>query len=215
MQSLEVLIVAVLLLIAGVAFCFGGYKWFMILLPMLAFVGGFVIGSQAVSGAYGHSILAALVILVAGLIVGLIFAVLVYLFFNLAIILLGASLGYALSSAATVYLGIENGMITNILGLIIGSIAAILALRFNLPKYFIIAFTALIGSDQLISGALILLGFTPVSDPPTGMLGLYITRYPGLIAVWLILAVAGAAVQLHRSKLYELDLQAGAKSTRG
>ena len=71
MLSLESLIVAALLLIIGIAFCFGGYRWFMILLPVFAFLVGFIVGAAMVFGVYGESILSLIVIVVAGLITGL------------------------------------------------------------------------------------------------------------------------------------------------
>ena len=198
MLSLEALIVAVLLLAISVAFCFGGYKWFMILLPILAFLDGFFIGVKGVYGVYGFSILAILVIIVAGLIVGLILATVAYLFFSLAIILLGASFGYTVGLAAAAYLGIGMDMNISILGLIIGAIAGFFAFRFNLPKYFIIFFTALLGSEFFLLGTLILFGFKSVGNIQMGMPGSYISQFKGLILFWLILAIAGILTQLHR-----------------
>jgi hypothetical protein len=215
MLTPETLIVAVLLLIIGVAFCFGGYKWFMILLPILGFLVGFIIGAAAVSSVYGESILSLMVIAVAGLITGLILAVLVYMFFNLAIILLGASLGFTLGSGIASYLGFEAGFIPVIAGLIVAVIVGFLAFRMNLPKYIIIALTALIGSEALLSGALLLIGFVSLDDLEQGLLGSIMSYSAVGSFIWLALAVVGAAVQLHRAKLYELDIEPEAKKIEG
>jgi len=215
MLSLQVLIVAAFLLVLGTALCFGGYKWFMILLPFLAFLEGFLIGANAAYGVYGKSILSIVVIIVAGLIVGLILAVLAYLFFNLAIILLGAFFGFTLGSGIVAYLGIDAGLIPIVVGLIIGGLVAFLVIRLNLPKYIIICLTALIGSEALIACALILAGILPLGGLKIGVLGPILYGSPWLIAVWLILAGAGAVLQLRKAKFYELDLQAGAKSAKG
>jgi hypothetical protein len=215
MLPLETLIVAVLLLIIGIAFCFGGYKWFMILLPVLGFLVGFIIGAAAVSSVYGESILSLMVIAVAGLIIGLILAVLVYMFFNLAIILLGASLGFTLGSGIASYLGFEAGFIPVIAGLIVAVIVGFLAFRMNLPKYIIIALTALIGSEALLSGALLLMGFISLDNLEQGLLGSIMSYSAVLSFIWLALAIVGAAVQLHRAKLYELDIEPGAKKIEG
>jgi len=215
MVSLETLIIAVLLLIIGIAFCFGGYKWFMILLPIWAFLVGFVIGAAAVSGVYGESILSLIVIVVAGLITGLLLAVLVYMFFNLAIILLGASLGFTLGSGIAYYLGFETGFIPVMAGLIVAVVVGFLAFRLNLPKYIIIALTALMGSEALLSGALLLVGFISLNDLAQGLLGSIMSHSTVWSFIWLVLALVGAAVQLHRAKLYELDLEPGAKKAGG
>lgn len=215
MLSPETLIVAVFLLIIGVAFCFGGYKWFMILLPVLGFLVGFIIGAAAVSGVYGESILSLIVIAVAGLITGLLLAVLVYMFFNLAIILLGASLGFTLGAGIASYLGFETGFIPVMAGLIVAVIVGFLAFRMNLPKYVIIALTALIGSEALLSGALLLVGFISLDELDQGLLGSILSHSTVWSVIWLALAVVGAAVQLHRAKLYELDIEPGAKKAGG
>ncbi len=214
MLSLESLIVAALLLVIGIAFCFGGYKWFMILLPVLAFLVGFIIGATAVSGVYGESILSLIVIVVAGLITGLLLSVLVYMFFNLAIILLGAFLGYTLSSGIAIYIGFETGFIPAIAGVIAAAIVGFLAFRLNLPKYVIIALTALIGGEAILSGVLLLANFISLKDLELGLLGSALSYSAAWSFVWLVLAIIGAAVQLHRSRSYELDLEPGARGGR-
>jgi Domain of unknown function (DUF4203) len=216
MVSLEALVIAAFLLILGIAFCFGGYKWFMILLPVLAFLVGSIIGAVAVSGVYGDSILSLIVIVVAGLIVGLSLAVLAYLFFNLGVILLGAAVGYTIGSGLAYYLGFVAGPISFVAGLIAAAVVAFLAFRLNLPKYIIIALTALIGSEAILSGILLLIGFITPSDLQLGLLGSMLSHSVAWTFVWLVLAAAGAAIQLHRAKLYELDLEASrAKGLRG
>ncbi len=217
MVSLEAMIIAIFLLVLGIAFCFGGYKWFMILLPVLAFLVGFSIGAIAVSGVYGDSILSMIVIVVAGLIVGLLLAVLVYLFFNLAIILLGAAAGYTIGSGLAFYLGFQSGPISIIAGIIVAVIVTFLAFRLNLPKYIIIALTAIMGSEAIISGILLSIGLITPSELRVGLLGSMLSHSVAWTFVWLVLAAAGAAIQLHRAKLYELDLEAGraAKLSRG
>jgi hypothetical protein len=92
---------------------------------------------------------------------------------------------------------------------------AFLVIRLNLPKYIIICLTALIGSEALIACALILAGILPLGGLKIGVLGPILYGSPWLIAVWLILAGAGAVLQLRKAKFYELDLQAGAKSAKG
>ncbi len=207
MAALEALVVAALLLIIGVVFCFGGYKWIMILFPVWAFLVGFIIGAAAVSGVYGQSILSLFVIVVAGFITGLSLAVIAYMFFNLAIILLGASLGFTLGTGLACYIGFKPGFILITAGIIVAVTVGFLAFHLNLPKYIIIAFTALIGSEALLSGALLLVDFISLKDLELGLLGSILSYSPGWSIIWLVLAMAGAAVQLHMAKLYELDLK--------
>ncbi|MDM7913320.1 MAG: hypothetical protein QUS09_09505, partial [Methanotrichaceae archaeon] len=139
----------------------------------------------------------------------------VYMFFNLAIILLGASLGFTLGAGIAYYLGFETGFIPVMAGLIVAVIVGFLAFRMNLPKYVIIALTALIGSEALLSGALLLVGFISLDDLDLGLLGSIMSHSTVWSVIWLALAVVGAAVQLHRAKLYELDIEPKAKRAGG
>jgi hypothetical protein len=103
-----------------------------------------------------------------------------------------------------------------VVGLIAAAIVAFLAFRLNLPKYIIIALTALIGSEAILSGILLSIGFITPSDLQLGLLGSMLSHSVAWTFVWLVLAAAGAAIQLHRAKLYELDLEASrAKVLRG
>lgn len=214
MTTLETLVVAVLLLLIGTAFCFYGYRWFMILLPVWGFLVGFVIGGAVVFGVYGQSILSPIVIIVAGLITGLILAVLAYMFFNLAIILLGATLGYTLGfilgSGLALSMGFNAGFISVLTGLIAAAVVGFMAFRLNLPKYIIIALTALIGSEALLASSLLLMGSIPLNGLLQGQLWPNPSHSATWSFIWLILAAMGVAVQLHKVKCYELDLECNA-----
>ncbi|MCJ7444252.1 MAG: DUF4203 domain-containing protein [Methanotrichaceae archaeon] len=210
-MALETLFVAALLLIFGIALSLQGYKWFKILLPILAFAVGFTAGSNAVSNVYGVSIFSSLVIAVAGLILGLLLAVIVYLSFNLAIILLGALFGYTIGSAIASFLGFETGLIQIVAGLILAIIAVIIVVRLNLPKYLVIALTSLIGTEAILGGLLLLTGSISVNDLKLGSWESILSQFHILAIVWLILAAGAALIQLRRAKHYELDLSSCAR----
>src|SRR5215204_2217083 len=97
-MTLEGLIVGLFAILIGAAFCFAGFKWFLILLPIWGFLAGFVFGSNLVFHIFGadHGFFESALAIVVGLIAGVAFAVLSYLYYYFAVILLGASLGYLL-----------------------------------------------------------------------------------------------------------------------
>jgi hypothetical protein len=209
--ALETLFVAALLLIFGIALSLQGYKWFMILLPILAFAVGFTAGFNAVSYVYGVSIFSSLVIAVAGLILGLLLAVIVYLSFNLAVILLGGLFGYTLGSAIASFLGFEPGFVQIIAGLIVAIIAVVIAVRLNLPKYLVIVLTSLLGTEAILVGLLLLMGSTSVNDLKLGSWESILLQFHILAIIWLILAAGAALIQLRKARNYELDLTPSAK----
>jgi hypothetical protein len=209
--ALETLFVVAFLLIFGIALSLQGYKWFMILLPILAFAVGFTAGSNAVSNVYGVSIFSSLVIAVAGLILGLLFAVIVYLSFNLAVVLLGGLFGYTLGSAIASFLGFEPGLVQIVAGLIVAIIAVIIAVRRNLPKYLVIVLTSLLGTEAILGSLLLLQGSISIDALKLGSWGSILSQFHVLAIIWLILAAGAALMQLRKARNYELDLTPSAR----
>jgi hypothetical protein len=210
-MALESILVAFVTILIGAAFCFGGFKWFMILLPVWGFITGFSMGAYGVSSIFGESLLSMAVIIVAGAIIGLIFAVIAYLFFPVAIILMGASLGYFVGWTVIVSLGFEPGLIPALVGLVVAIVVALLAIRFHLPKFVIIVSTSLLGSIAIIIGIMLLIGDVSLQGGLQGGLQ-ELARYlieasTAWSILWIALGAVGFIVQLHRAKAYEMDSQ--------
>jgi len=201
----ETILVALLALTIGAAFCFGGYKWFMILLPIWGFIFGFALGTDLVSGVYGQSIFSLLVIIVAGIIVGLMIAIAAYLFFDFAVIILSATVGYSLGAGLAIGIGLGSWQVPAFVGILLAATAALLAIRLHLPKYIIIVFATLLGSSAIINGLLILAGMESLGALRHGVFE-PITSHPAGFVLNLVLAGAGLLIQLRNSGDFELDL---------
>ena len=200
---------ALLALAIGTVFCFGGFRWFRVLLPLFGFMTGFVIGASSLLALHGQSILAIIVIVAAGSVVGLLVAVAAYLFFSWGVILLGAALGYLLGSGIAASAGSESGLITLLSGASTAVIAVIVAVRLNLPMYAVIVLTAALGSGAIVTGALLLVGRIPPESLQYALLQSalveQIFNQSGMWGVgWILLAAIGVAVQLKRSMNSEL-----------
>ncbi len=206
-MALETILVACAIILIGAAFCFGGFKWFMILLPVWGFITGFSLGAYGVSSIFGEGILAMPVIIVAGAIIGLIFAVIAYLFFPVAIILMGASLGYFVGWTVIVSLGFEPGLIPALFGLIAAIVVALLAIRFHLPKLVIIVSTSLLGSIAIIIGIMLLIGDISLQGGLQELARYLMEASTAWRILWIALGAVGFVVQLHRAKAYEMDSQ--------
>jgi hypothetical protein len=196
---------ALLALAIGIVFCFGGCRWFRVLLPLFGFVTGFIIGASSLLAFYSQSILAIIVIVAAGSVVGLLVAAATYLFFSWAIILLGAALGYLLGSGIAASAGSESGLITILSGALGAVISGIVAIKLDLPKYAVIVLTAALGSGAIVAGALLLMGQIPSQSLQYALLQRSIVEQIldqssiwGII--WILLAAIGVAVQLKSSK---------------
>jgi len=147
-MGLELLCATVIALLFGALVAFGGYRLFLVLLPIWGFIFGFVLGGQTIQALLGTSLFADATALVVGFVVGIVFAILSYLFYLAAVAIIAFSLGYG------VLVGLWTMIIPNprfefivwLVAVIVGVIVAVATLRFNVQKYVIIVGTALAGA---------------------------------------------------------------------
>ena len=88
-MSIEGFLLGAIALAVGAGFAFYGFKFFLVLLPLWAFVAGFAAGAQAMWVLFGEGFLATVIGWVIGFITGAVFAVISYLFYWAAVVLLG------------------------------------------------------------------------------------------------------------------------------
>ena len=96
---LSILFVSLFALILGLAFCFAGYRVFLVMLPIWGFFAGFWLGAEATTLLFGVGLLATTTSWVIGFVVGLLGAVLSYLFFIIGVALVAGGFGWALGGA--------------------------------------------------------------------------------------------------------------------
>jgi hypothetical protein len=206
MVFFETLFVGLLALLLGAAFCFIGYRFFRILIPIWGFFAGFFFGAQGVVSLFGGGFLATVTSWVIGLVVGLIFAALAYFFYYAAVVILGGSVGYWIGTGLIAAIGLsQQGFIAVIVGLVVGVALAILIIVLNLPKILIIVFSALGGSGTILAGILLLLNRIPLAYLGYGSVYAIIRNSWFWLIVWLVLAGAGMVVQWRSSQQYTLE----------
>jgi Domain of unknown function (DUF4203) len=142
----------------GLTLCFAGYRLARIIIPLWGFFAGFTIGAAGVSDALNSGFIGTTMGIFVGLVVGLVFALFSYFFFSLAIVLLSATLGYWLGTSMVLFLGIDKGFLSAAVGIMLGAIAAIVALVINAPKYYLIFVSGIGGAVVTFSGFLLLFG---------------------------------------------------------
>lgn len=202
MMTFELICITLIALLFGTIIAFGGYRWFIVLLPLLAFFFGFGLGAQAVHALIGDAFLGTVIGWIVGFVVALIFAVLSYLFYAFAVALIGASLGYGLGYALMSWIGFDGALIPFIVGVVLAVIVAFVTLRYNLAKYVIIIATAVAGSAMAI-GTLAAgvegVELARLSGNPLGVLF-------GDNIIWgilfVLMALAGIFVQLQASRAW-------------
>ena len=210
--TIQGLLVGLVALAIGLAFCFYGFKLVLILLPIWGFFAGFLIGANLVSSILGGAdagFLATVTGWVVGFILGLVFAVLSYLYYWVAVILLGGVLGYEITLGVLAWLNIDtDGVIAFILALIVGAIFAVGFFVLQMPAVLVIVATALSGAGASVAGILVGLGLVPLTAMDEGIFGAFARyfdkdagAYAGVEFAWLwaivaiALAIAGAVYQ--------------------
>jgi hypothetical protein len=192
-------------LLFGLAVVFGGYRLFLILLPIWGFFFGFGLGAQTLQAIFGVGFLATISSWVLGFIVGAIFAVLSYLFYIFAVALLSGSFGYSLAVGILTAIGLNFGIIVWLIGIVAAIALAVIVLAFNIQKYAIIVITALAGTGAIIFTLLAATGSLTLAD---------LAGSPVLSAIqdsflWLVFFVvvagAGIVVQLRANRAYEIE----------
>jgi hypothetical protein len=203
-MALNVLVVAILALVIGLAFCFAGYRFFRLLIAIWGFFAGFMLASQAIAPSAGGHILISVIGVVIAVIVGLIVAALAYYLYVAAVAILGASVGFWIGTGLMTALGFSSQSAPALLvGIVVAVILVLIILAWNLTKLLIIISTSLGGASTAIAGVLLLLRVIPLDALTVGVVGAIIRGSPIWSLAWLALAVVGVIVQLSSTQRYD------------
>ncbi len=202
-------IVAAIAVVIGLAFTFGGWRFFLLLLPFWGLLVGFNVGTDAVTALFGDGTFATLTSWVVGLVFAVAFALLSYLYYYAAIALLGGAVGYAIGTSLWGIIGNEYGLIAFVIGIACAVILAIAILALNVPRLLVIVLTGLGGAAVILAGWFILIGQIPVDTIHWTQVGALIRDSWFYLIVWGVIAAAGMLAQLALPPIgpdsYELD----------
>ncbi|MFC2023886.1 DUF4203 domain-containing protein [Chloroflexota bacterium] len=195
---------ALLAALLGVAFCFAGYRFFLVMLPIWGFFAGFWIGAYSVALIFGTGFLATSTGLVVGFVVGIIGAVLSYLYYIVGVLIVAGAFGGALGSGIMSALGFDPGLMMAVVTLVSAFISAGLTLLLNIQKYVIIILTAMAGGVLVVLAGMLVFGQVTVYDLQAGgnFLQPILQGSWFWSVVWLALAVVGTVVQIRLNRTY-------------
>lgn len=201
---MTVLLVALLAFLLGLAFCFVGYRFFLVMLPIWGFFAGLWLGAYAVTAILGTGFLATATGLVVGIVVGMIGAVLAYLFYAVGVAIVAAWFGAALSSGVMTAIGFDPGFVVTLVAIISAVVAVGLTLLLNIQKYVIIVITALVGANLVLLSGLLAFGRIKLEElQAVGNLIQPIVQDSAFwLIVWLVLAVVGVVIQIRTNRTY-------------
>jgi hypothetical protein len=204
-MTFELLCMGLIGLLFGLAVTFGGYRLFLILLPIWGFFFGFFLGAETVQVIFGIGFLATVTSWVAGFIVGAVFAILSYLFYIFAVAILSFSAGYGLTVGILDAIGLNLGFLVWIIAVIIGVVVAVAVIAFNIQKYAIIVITALGGTAAIIYTLLGLFGGFALVELLLGPVRLAVRNSFWWLLFFLVVAGAGIVFQIRANRSFEID----------
>jgi hypothetical protein len=204
-MGFELLCATLIALVLGLVITFGGYRLFLVLLPIWGFFFGFALGAQTLQALFGMGFLSTVTSWVVGFFVGAIFGLLAYLFYTVGVALIAGGLGYALGAGFMNLIGLDWNWLVWIVGIVVAIVAVVVTFLFNLQKYVIIAATA-IGGAGVIVGTL-MFGYTGMALASffENPIRTALQDRPIWTIIFLIIAVAGIVLQIMTTRAWEVE----------
>ena len=196
--TLQGVLIGLLALAIGLALVFRGFKLFMLLLPLLGFIAGFLLGAGLIEAIAGDGFLATLLGWGAGLVLGVIMAVLSYLYYWLAVGVLGGFIGYQVTLGLLAWIGFsETGIIPMLIAFVVALGVGVAFLLLNMPTVVAIVGTAIAGAGLAVAGLALALGLAPTEGLTDGVFGIYASEELGWVGIVLLagLALGGMLLQ--------------------
>jgi hypothetical protein len=214
-MSIEGIVVGLLGIALGAVFCFAGFRWFLVLLPIWGLFVGFMAGASATSLLLGDGFLAGALGIVVGVVFAVIFALLSWFYWWGAVAVIGGILGYTVALGLLAAIGFNaDGFITAIIAIAAGVAVAIGALLVNAPKYVAIILTAFAGASWLTAGIALVLGIIKTSELGAGPLAAVYLQGWFWILIWAVVAGAGIIAQIQMTRAWQQDLVVSYDSRR-
>jgi hypothetical protein len=187
----------------GLALCFVGYRFFLVLLPIWGFFFGLWLGAQSMQALFGEAFLATVTSWVVGFIVGAVFAVLAYFFYLVAVAIIAGSLGYFVAVGILLWLNLPMGFLVWLIGIVAAVALAFVTLKFNLQKWVIIIATSVMGASIVIGTFVVM--FNPAIKLLENPLKFIFNQSPLLWITALVVAGLGIFFQFKSSNAYKLE----------
>jgi hypothetical protein len=197
-------IAGLLMLFLGSVLAFGGYRFFVVLLPVFGFLFGFGFGAQTTQALFGGGFLSTVTSWVVGLLFAVTFAVGSYLFYAFAVALVAFALGYALGAGVLQALGFDFGFLVWLVGAAAGIAFIVGALVLNVQKYVVIAATALLGAGLVVGTFLFLFDGLPAAETVANPVRAALQASPLWLLAFLVVAALGAAAQYQTTRRWEV-----------
>jgi hypothetical protein len=189
------LIIALIAMGIGALWCFFGWRFFLLLLPLWGLFVGFNVGTEFVASVFGQGTFATITSWAVGAVLALVFAVLSWMWWYFAVAVLAGSVGFAIGQAAWGLIGSDTGLIAFAIGLVVGVVFAVAVLALNVPRLLVVLLSAFGGAAAIVAGFFILTGAIPPEALRWGEVGKELGSSMLAVVGLIVLTIAGIIVQ--------------------
>jgi len=189
------------LLIIGVITAVAGIRLFRLLLPIVGFVAGLMVGFGGTQAVFGNGAVSTTIAIIMAVITGTLMAVLSFLFFEIAVIVLSVIVGMSAMSYLTLAIGLgENGFILFMMTLAGAILGFVISAGRPLSKSLVIVVTSFVGVSFVLAGVMLLVGRVSLEELNDGIIRTVI----GVVDqefLWLLAWLGGSifAINIQRS----------------
>ncbi len=202
-------VLGVLAILAGLVFCFSGYLWLRIVLPVWGAFVGFAFGAGLVAGLGGDRFLGEVLGWVVGLAFALLFAALAYAYFAFAVVIAMTSVGFVVGSGLVVALGVDWSWVAAIVGVLVGAIVCVASILVNLPAVVLTTVSAIGGAIAVVAGLMLVTGAMESADFTRDAFADRVHDDWWWYVVFVALALLGTISQLRDASAMRRGLAAG------
>lgn len=213
------IVIAILAIAIGAAFCFRGYLAMRIIIPIWGAFAGLIFGAGLVASLAGEGFLASLLGWLVGFGFALLFGALAYLYYEISVFIAMAAIGFSLGAAAMVAIGTEWSWLIILAGVLAGAVLALVAILADVPMALLTLLTAMAGSAAVVAGVMLLFGVVSLEDFGSAATTATLDDDWWWYALYVVLAIAGVVAQYTaaarmRGSLRESWSESGGRSMR-
>lgn len=189
------ILIALLAIVIGAAFCFRGYLAMRVIIPIWGAFTGLVFGAGLVASLADEGFLASALGWLVGVLVALLFGALAYLYYEVSVVIAMAAIGFSLGTVAMVAIGAEWSWLVILAGVIVGGLLAVLAIVVDLPMALLTVLTAMAGATAVVLGVMLLFNVISLDDFTSATTTAVVGDDWWWTALYVVLVVAGIAAQ--------------------
>lgn len=170
-----------------------GLRLITVLLPILGFVAGVMVGFSGVQALFGTGAFSIGVAIVMALIIGVIMAILSYLFYGVGIMVLSTTVGASIAAYLGLALGLdEAGFVLFLLTLAGAIMGFVFAAKNPLGVSVAISVTSLVGVSFAMAGIMLLVGEVSLDQLQEGGIIRTMLDVVDQELIWLLVLIGGA-----------------------